>query len=163
MIFDYTKNLQFESSKPLEESVESLSSKTHQSYWKLFLSGNVHDSLLMGSVKKEKVKLCRKRARIINSLTPFFYGKFAQYNGKVYLQGKFTMHPFVKIFLTVYLAVLFSFLLIGLIILFDSSSQSFGVIWLGGCLGLLVLLWIWKKLSFGNIEWISNEIKTALN
>jgi hypothetical protein len=98
MIFDYTKNLQFESSKTLQESIESLSSKTHSSYWKVYFSGNIPDSFMVGSVTKEKVRLSRVRARIINSLTPYFYGNFTEIEGKTYLQGKFTIHPFVKVY-----------------------------------------------------------------
>lgn len=162
MIFDYTKNLQFESSKSLQESINSLSSKTHSSYWKVCLSGNIPDSFMVGSVKKEKVRLSRVRARIFNSLTPCFYGNFIEIQGKIFLQGKFTIYSFVKVFLTIYLLFLFLFLSVVFIAFIDPDSRFDGIIMLSFCLGLLLLLWGWKKLSTKNIEWISNEIKDAL-
>lgn len=163
MIFDYTKNLQFESSKTLQESIASLSNKTHSSYWKVYLSGNIPDSFMVGSVTKEKVRLSRVRARIFNSLTPVFYGNLTEIQGKTYLQGKFTIYPFAKVFLTIYLVVLFLiFLPMAILATMDPASRFEGIIMFGFCLCLLLLLWIWKKLSTRNIEWISNEIRSAL-
>ncbi len=163
MFFDYTKIIQFESAKSLEDSIQSLSKITHTSYWKVYLSGNIPDSFMMGVVSKDKVILCRVRPRISNSMTPHFYGKFKEIDNKIYLQGKFTMHTFIKIFLTVYISLVFIFSFFGLFILLDPSGRFFAVLWLSGLLSILALLGIWKKYSYRNIEWISNEIKAALN
>ena len=163
MFFDYTKIIQFESVKSLEDSLQSLSKITNTSYWKVYLSGNIPDSFIMGVVNKDKVILCRVRPRIQNSITPHFYGKFKEIDNKVYLHGKFTMHTFTKIFLAVYITIVCVFFIFGLFIITNPSDPFFGILWLSGCLSVLALLGIWKKYSYSNIEWISNEIKVALN
>jgi amino acid permease len=163
MFFDYTKIIQFESAKSLEDSLQRLSQITHTSYWKVYLSGNIPDSFMMGVVRKDKVILCRVRPRIQNSITPHFYGKFKEIDNKVYLHGKFTMHTFIKIFLTVYITLVFVFFFFGLFIIINSSDPFFEILWLSGCILTLALIGIWKKYSYRNIEWISKEIKAALN
>jgi hypothetical protein len=159
MFLDYTKTLRFDSMKSLEDSIESLSKKVHPSYFKHYMSGEMRDPFLLGKVTRNNVRICRVRPGLRNSFTPHFYGKFIEKDGKVFLEGKFTVATSVKVFSFVWLFGISCFLILGLLLLFsDPSVLPIGIV----ATLMIALHIIWKKCSYGNIEPISNEIREVL-
>jgi len=84
----------FESSYDFEESVRLLKAATKRSIFSSFLSQNA-----VGRVSVERVSLQRVIPFVGNSFKPFFVGRFERKNGRVVLEGHFTLHFFTKIFM----------------------------------------------------------------
>lgn len=116
-LFDYTNQLRFQSDLSLEESVQRLKSLAIQlsitNFWKGFAqistSYSKEKMTLYGNVSKHRVVLGAIQWYLKDSLKPYFFGKFIESDGKVFLQGKFTMHWLVKIFMTVFLVFILIF------------------------------------------------------
>jgi hypothetical protein len=86
---------EFESSFGLSESVERLKAATRRS-----VSSATARQEAVGTVKESQVSLYCAIPMVGNSFKPFFRGRFIKRNGKVILPGRFTMHPYVKAFMT---------------------------------------------------------------
>ena len=100
-----------------------------------------------------------------NSFTPYFYGKFVIENGETKLVGYFTLHPFIKIFVTMWFVMTALFGVVFLIIGIGDKSLAglvAGTIFmvLCFCFGFIgyVFVRMCKKLNSGNINKIKDHI-----
>jgi len=90
---------QFQSDFPLRESVQRLRDRTRRSVFSsLFRQGAV------GPITESRVRLQRHVPWFGNSFKPIFVGRFYHSQGRVVLEGRFTMFLFSKVFMTVWLA-----------------------------------------------------------
>lgn len=171
-LFDFSKTIKFQSPFSIEETQEVLTKVTANLIYSdlapsmRFMTMGPTDGLLFsGRVSKNKVKLSRVRKYMHNSFKPYFYGKFVYTDNKLFLQGKFTMHTFVKVFLSlsmIFLAVWCMALIFGTI---DNINSLLGqiiikLITLSVIVGLSILFnKVIKKFGEGDIEWIKARLK----
>lgn len=169
-VFDYANAIQFESKLSLEASTQKLSEITKKNYPHVAILSAVRASQLTGKVTAEKVVLHRVRPLVGNVYGPYFVGKFISHDGKVLLEGKFTMNNFAKTAITLGLFVVVIFEVIVVISTFGSSETSnmtastLQVLFLPAiasiALGVLLLI---KKWSGKDVEWMSDRIQEALS
>jgi hypothetical protein len=145
----------------LSESVERLAAATKRS---VFSSWG--ETSAVGKVSESQVRLQRVIPMINNSFKPFFLGRFEVRDGVTVLTGRFTLTPFVKIFMTVWFGML---LLIGGGILVSGikapgSAPPFvlfqPLLMVGG--GVLLVAF-GKWLSRNDVAWLSSVIARALD
>jgi hypothetical protein len=86
------KSVSFASEYGLEESVQRLQAAIKKPLWIPF----VPQKGVAGKVSAAKVALYYLNPRIANSFAPHYRGSFQTRNGKVFLDGHFSMHPFSK-------------------------------------------------------------------
>jgi hypothetical protein len=89
----------FPSDFPLMESVERLRSRTKRSVF-----STLFRQAAVGVVNESKVRLQRVIPLFGNSFKPIFVGRFHHSQGRVVLEGRFTMFLFSKVFMTAWLA-----------------------------------------------------------
>jgi hypothetical protein len=144
----------------LSESVERLAAATKRS---VFSSWG--ETSAVGKVSESQVRLQRVIPMINNSFKPFFLGRFEVRDGVTVLTGRFTLTPFVKIFMTVWFGML---LLVGGGILVSGikgpgSAPPFvlfqPLLMVGG--GILLVAF-GKWLSRNDVAWLSSVIGRAL-
>ena len=74
---------------------------------KMNTEGSLYDSwdktAVISKIKDNKIRLFWHRKYIGNSFHPIFYGTLTVKDNKTVLEGKYTLHWFVKIFLTIWL------------------------------------------------------------
>jgi hypothetical protein len=94
--------VEFKSAFDLEESVARL-----QRHTKRFAFAALSESAATGPVSASRVRLQRVIPMVGNSFKPFFFGSFeTRDGGGVYLVGRFTMHRFAKLFMTIWFSAL---------------------------------------------------------
>ena len=93
-----SRSVEFLSSFAMQESVDRLKAATARSAFLL-----VNTESAVGTVNEKRVSLQRVIPMVPNSFKPFFIGHFEFKNGRVVLVGCFTMHWFVKAFMTFWL------------------------------------------------------------
>jgi hypothetical protein len=149
---------EFKSEFGLQESVDRLRAATRRSVFSA-----LSEQVAVGSVKESKVRLQRVIPMIGNSFKPFFFGRFETRGADVYLSGKFTMLPFVKVFMTMWLGMALS---IGIVALLATGTQ--GAAWPGAIGGLgvcglgIAFVWLAKWFTRNDIAWLSRVIRDAL-
>jgi hypothetical protein len=89
---------EFVSRYSLQESVEKLRAVTARSVF-----SSLTRQSAVGTVAEHKVRLQRVIPMVRNSFKPFFFGHFEVRNGQTILVGHFTMHWFVKGFMSFWL------------------------------------------------------------
>jgi hypothetical protein len=151
---------EFVSAYGLSESVARLAAATKRS---VFSSWG--ETSAVGKVSESQVRLQRVIPMMNNSFKPLFFGRFAVRDGVTVLTGRFTLAPFVKIFMTVWFGML---LLIGCGFLVSgiksegSAPQLFlfqPLLMVGG--GVLLVAF-GKWLSRNDVAWLSSVIGRAL-
>ncbi len=149
----------FESTYDFEESVRILQVATKRSVFSSFLSQNA-----VGRVSVERVSLQRVIPFVGNSFKPFFVGQFGRRNGKVVLEGHFTMHLFTKIFMSIW----FGFVILGIVLTtYQVIAEGKGD-WqlpffeVGLFFAGFVLVLIGKWFARNDIAWLSRVISAAL-
>ena len=155
-----TKAAEFLSDYPLEESVNHLSAVVKRSVFSALTKQE-----LVGRVSLSKVSVQRVVPFFGNSFKPFFIGAFQIKDGKVVLSGNFTIHPFTKVFMTLWLGFCIFFILMGMIVFFDKNQDN-AFIALGGVGFMLFgvgLIRFCQWISHGDVEWISTKIARALS
>jgi len=159
LLYGFTQ-AEFESSFGLEASVNRLASATGRSLF----PPRAHQ-MAAGRVTSSYVSLHRYIPTARNSFKPFFLGYFGEINGRVVLRGIFTMHRFVKVFMSFWLAFCLFLTIADAITSILGMNQS---AWWSNCLGLamffagLFIVWIGKWFARNDIAWLSNVIHKAL-
>lgn len=149
---------EFKSAFGLQESVERLRAATKRSAFSALAQ-----SAAVGPVKETKVRLQRVIPMFQNSFKPSFFGRFDVRPDGVYLSGRFSLLPLVKIFMTFWLG---GTIVIGVV--FGAGAQSQGASPWGmlGCFGMTAfgigLIALGKWLARNDADWLSNVIRTAL-
>jgi len=149
---------EFKSAFSLAESVERLRAATKRSSFSALAQ-----SAAVGPVKETKVRLQRVIPMFQNSFKPFFFGHFEARPDGVYLTGKFSLLPFVKIFMTFWLGAT---VVIGIVIGAGAQSQGAEPWGMLGCFGMTAfgigLIALGKWLARNDADWLSSVIRTAL-
>lgn len=171
-LFDYTKQVQFLSAFSIEETQEKLAKVTANLVYsdlapamRFKTIGPTDGFLFNGKVSKYKVRLSRVWRYWVNSFKPYFYGKLVNTDNKVLLEGKFTMHTFIKALLSlsmVFLGVFCILLIFGT--LDNVSSFIWQIIIKVFIIAMIVGLSVVSKKAFkaigkNDIEWIKARLK----
>lgn len=164
-LFDYSDQVKFYSQLSVEETISCLSIKTKKPDLMILLASDVRKQTLVGRVTKDEVVLHRVTPLLGNFFKPYFFGKFENQNGTIVLEGIFTMRMFAKIVLSTFIAIL---IIVEAVILFVATGpEPVSVLVLYQVPAMAVLLFcllIFSRwLSGKDVEWISNEIKSALD
>lgn len=154
----------FPSQYDLEESVKRLRAASRPWYsWEVLFKQSA-----VGVVSSTKVRLWRVRPLMHNGFAPQFVGRFVESHGTVTLVGRFTMHPWTKVAMSVSFA-LFLLWTLAPIIMSTANPRTttpvvpaFGVepLIFGSLLVLMLLAG--KALSRGDVAWLSEVIQRAL-
>jgi hypothetical protein len=151
---------EFESAFTLKESVERLSLAIVKS-----TSFGPLKPAAVGTVTAGKVSLVRVVPMVRNSFKPYFIGHFEVRGERVVLTGRFTMHWFVKLFMTFWFGfILLWLLLTSAIVLHQPHAQTwwFSLSALSMLMFGVALVRFCKYLSHNDISWLSEIIKHAL-
>jgi hypothetical protein len=89
--------VEFDSAFGLADSVARLRMATKRSIFSAMAQ-----EAAVGTVTAERVSLQRVIPMVGNSFKPYFVGCFVESDGKVTLRGRFTMHVFTKLFMTMW-------------------------------------------------------------
>ena len=103
-------------------------------------SGYRGERPILGKIRDTRFRL-QKRRYYRNSFAPFFYGRFVDSGGSTLIEGEFRMHPFVKVFMGLWLSfiALFSVLALasstrpgeqegkGIALVFSAGMMVFGI------------------------------------
>ena len=87
--------VRFKSDYAMEESVRRLTEATNRSIFSSFTQQSA-----VGPVEEDEVRLQRVIPFFGNSFKPIFVGKFVRSNSEVFLDGRFTMFWFSKLFMS---------------------------------------------------------------
>jgi uncharacterized membrane-anchored protein len=151
---------EFKSAFDLDESVARLQRHTMR-----FAFAALSESAATGPVSASRVRLQRSIPMIGNSFKPFFFGSFENRHGSVYLVGRFTMHRFAKVFMTVWFGAL---LLMGISaatasIATDQNIAPFVLAVLAMFAAGIGFIAFAKWLARNDIAWLSAVIERALS
>ncbi len=149
---------EFKSAFGLQESVERLRAATERSVWSALAQ-----PAAVGPVKETKVRLQRVIPMVHNSFKPDFFGRFEVRPDGVYLSGRFTMPPFVKIFMTFWLGTA---ILFGIVAAIGVQAQHGSLLAPFVCFGMagfgIGLIAFAKWLARNDPAWLSAVICSAL-
>lgn len=152
---------EFNSSYGLEESVERLRAATGRP---AFFPATREAAV--GPVQGSSVRLKRSIPMISNPFKPFFYGRFEQRAGKVCLTGRFTMQPFVKMFISAWVGLALAVGFMSVVANGDKSAEAIGAD-IGAAVGMAVVglafVWLGKWFARNDIVWLSGVISGALD
>jgi hypothetical protein len=162
----WKQKAEYISGYPLPESVERLRRVVKSLGWNPVPPAGVY-----GKVSENKVRLYRLIPFWHNSFSPFFMGAFGYSNGRVMLSGAYSMHPVVKVFMTLwFIGVLFGIfgeiiiflpqLISGKITLHDLNPMllvPFGLLLFG-----ILLVKSGQWFSRNDINYISHIIRDAI-
>ena len=150
--------VEFESSSGLPDSVERLRAATRRS---AIFAALGPQQAAAGTVKESRVSLQRVIPMVGNSFKPFFRGRFIERNGKAVLVGRFTVHPFAKVFM----ALWFGFAgLASVLAMLQGQKRAFGL--LSG-FGLIIafgaaFVGLCRWFARNDAAWLSDVICRAL-
>ena len=152
---------EFPSAFTMQESVDRL--KGSIEYYPGFLIAIKEAAT--GTVSENKVSLSRERPMFRNSFKPFFVGRFEFREGRVVLVGRFTMHFFVKAFMTFWLGFCLYWTAMAAFTI-AQREPSYSWVSLGG-IGLLgigvAFVRVAQFLSSDDVTWLSALIARALS
>ena len=118
----------------------------------------------VGNVSEHKVSLQRAIPFIVNSFKPFFIGRFHAAQGKSELRGVFTMHWFVKLFMSVWLGFCVPWTLLSLLAVVAKPAELwfFPLAGIGMLLAGTALLAVGKWFARNDRSFLSRVITEAL-
>ncbi len=153
----------FNSSYNLPKSVVRLRTATSTAN-----SFSLRQSSATGVVTEQKVTLQRSIPFVGNSFKPYFVGRFSNNNGQVVLIGQFTMHWYVKIFLSIWFGFLSLITVLGLFATITiKQNQATGWQFALFCVGMFgagtLLVWSGQWFARQDIAWLSSIIQKALS
>jgi len=149
----------FPSRFSLQESVAQLRAATKRSV----LSALAHPEAV-GRVDAAQVRLQRVIPMVSNGFKPFFIGRFEARAGSVHLVGRFTLLPWIKVFVAVWLA-LFTLIGVGIALTaIGSAGRTAPLLALGMGVPALAAAVVagGRWLARGDVAWLSNVIGNAL-
>lgn len=142
------------------ESVRRLRAATLRSVFQVALN-----DAAVGTVSEKRVALQRAIPRMGNSFKPMFFGSFVTVGDKVLLKGHFGIHWVVRLYTTLWLGGCIYAAVVGIRALLHGTAASpllagsAGILmFLGGLAFASYLRW----LSRGDVAWLSNVIRAAL-
>ena len=153
-----TERRDFLSAFGLEESVQRLAAATERPSYR-----SVRETAI-GKVSASRVRLHRYRPTLNNGLKPIFVGRFVEERRRVILRGKFSAAPFVKFFMTVWLAFAALWTLGALHSLLTGATRAWGFPLAGLALfaGGVALVWMCKRMARHDVAWLCAVIAEAL-
>jgi hypothetical protein len=157
--------IDYKSRYPISESVKRLKAVVRSGWNPFPLREGV-----CGKVSEDRVRLYRVIPFVNNSFIPIFTGSFKRADGSVVLSGSFSMHPFVKIFMTVWFTGVISGSVLMAIQVFRGvgTGKAFAVtpallIPMVMVLFGILLVKVGKWFSRNDIAYISRVVDDALN
>jgi len=150
----------FESRFGLDESVRKLSDATTRFVFLL-----VTKPVAVGKVSNDRVSLRRVTPFYGNNFY-FFFGEFREQNGRVALSGHFTLSPFFKLFMTLWLSVCpvwTSVAAVAVIARGDTHLWWFPLFGVGAFGAGVTFVWLLKWMSRKDIAWLSRVIQDSLS
>jgi len=112
------------------------------------------------------VRLARSIPMVNNLFKPFFYARFEQRPDKVVLTGRFTMQPFVKMFISVWVGLAVAVGFMSLAAHGKKTAEAIGAD-MGAGVGMAVVglafAWVGKWFARNDIVWLSRVISGALD
>src|ERR1700733_8884211 len=150
--------VEFESSYGLSESVARLKAATRR-----FALSALTRQEAVGTGKEERVSLQRVIPMTGNAFKPFLRGRFIERDGKVILTGRFTIHPFVKLFMAFWFGGVGCFMLLALSEHHSKNAPLAVLIESGMLAAGAAFLWFCKWLARNEAAWLSNAIRNALS
>jgi hypothetical protein len=149
---------EFESSYPLEESVQRLDAARGS------MLAALKKQVATGTVSESRVVLKRVVPFVRNSFKPYFVGHFEQRMGKVILVGTFTMHWSVKVFMTFWLGFCALWTILAAPATFNVPQQRlFPLIGVGMLAAGVAFLRICRWFSRSDPAWLSSHIRETLS
>jgi hypothetical protein len=152
---------EFQSSYGLDQSVRRLADATGRSVFSALTRQRA-----VGTVKASKVSLQRVIPFIGNSFKFFFIGQFQNRDGRTVLVGRFTMHWFVKAFMSIWFGFIALWTLFAIAALpFHISKDN----WFAPLFGVgmfaagIALVWVCRWFSRNDVAWLSNVVSSALD
>ena len=152
---------EFPRSYGLDESVRRLADATGRTVFSALTSQRA-----VGTVTQDKVSLQRAIPFTGNSFKPFFIGRFEKRGDHALLVGRFTMHRWSKVFISIWFG--FVAFWIGIVVAampFQMSKYD----WWGPLFGIgmfaagVALVWGCRWLSRNDPVWLSRVISQALD
>jgi hypothetical protein len=152
-------SVEWESAYGLEESVSRLRAATKRSVFSALA-----EPAAVGTVTGSRVKLQRVIPMFRNSFKPFLVGQFVKRGEHVFLVGRFTMHSFVKVFMTVWFGFLVVFGVTAPFAQTVSRSGSFAFVFapITMCGFGVGLVWFGKWLARNDAAWLADVVKRAI-
>jgi hypothetical protein len=150
---------EFESRFGLDESVRKLSVATRRFVFLLATK-----PIAVGTVTNDRVSLRRITPFYGNNFY-FFFGEFREQNGQVVLSGRFTLSPFFKLFMTLWLSFCPSWTIVaavGVIARGDTSLWWFPLCGVGAFGAGVMFAWLLKWMSRNDVAWLSRVIQDSL-
>lgn len=150
----------FESKYSLDESIVRLRGSTKRS-----VLGSLRNQEAIGTVSEHRVVLQRAIPFVGNSFKPFFVGKFQRGSSGIVLTGRFTMHWFVKAFLTFWFGFCLLWAVLATIAVLSSQDTMwwFPVAGLGMLAAGAVVVQLGKFFARNDTIWLSKVIQAALS
>jgi len=153
------KPASFESHYSIRESVSRL-----QQVVKPTVLQSLAVESAVGMVSEERVSLQRVIPLVGNSYKPTFIGSFKTVRDRVVLTGEFTLSRAMRLFLSVWFALLAIFVVAATAVVLPTLATDFwfplfGVVLFG--LGV-ALAWAGKSFARNDIAWLSRVISDAL-
>jgi hypothetical protein len=153
--------LSFEAPGVVSDAVQRLRSAVKRTGWHTPFRES-----LVGRVSASRVVLRRYRPWMNNGFAPTFVGGFVQRGDRVLLQGALTLHPLIRMFMTLALSCLAVLLAIGLGRLFVRPMMGdellFLVLVLGAALCTVALMRVSHWFGRQDVSYIEDRIASAL-
>ena len=152
--------MSFRSPLSIEESVSRLSAVVEPSMF-----GSLTRQCAVGTVRADRVSIQRAIPFVGNSWKPFFIGSFRQVSGETVLDGRFTMSPWVKGFMSVW----FGFIGVWVVLAMIAMLRSPPVDWLFPMFGValfcagVAMVRVGKWFARNDVAWLSQLIQAALD
>lgn len=162
----YSKfNINYKSRYPISESVSRLKAVIRSGWNPFKFRAGVY-----GKVSEDRVRLYRVIPFVNNSFIPIFVGSFKRVDASVVLSGYFSMHLFVKIFMTVWFTgVISGSVLMAIQVYREQESGKAFVITPALLIPIIMVLFgiflvkLGKWFSRNDIAYISRVVEDALN
>jgi hypothetical protein len=147
-----------------DRAINGLAVKVHKNTLMTAVAADVNRSTLVGRIAKQTVDLHRARPLVGNVFKPHFYGRFSTRDGKVSLDGQFSMSAFAKAIIVCFILCLFLAEVIMLPLIFESMDEASFLLWPPAVGVLLICIVLFAKwICRNDPKWISETISKVFN
>jgi hypothetical protein len=115
--------------------------------------------MILGKLRDTTFRL-QKRRYYRNSFAPFFFGRLVASDGGTLIEGEFRMHPFVRVFMTVWFSFLGLFSLTMLITVIAGRAEAQRTAALGLVIPAGMAAFGVALIKFG--RWLGRNEETAI-